>query len=131
VIDLHTHILPGVDDGPPDVEGSVALAKAALAAGTRAFVATPHIDHEHAVTPATIPAAVRHLRAELDRRGVPLVVHAGAEIAPERLPQLDDDVLRGLAISLSVVRWAAATTRSRPVGAPRTHRTAPSRSSRR
>jgi protein-tyrosine phosphatase len=43
VIDLHAHILPGIDDGPPDVEGSLALLQGAAAAGTRVIAATPHL----------------------------------------------------------------------------------------
>ena len=43
VIDLHCHILPGLDDGPADMAGSLELAQAAAAAGTRTITATPHI----------------------------------------------------------------------------------------
>jgi protein-tyrosine phosphatase len=39
VIDLHCHILAGIDDGPETMEGSLALARAAAAAGTRTIVA--------------------------------------------------------------------------------------------
>src|ERR1700737_3394202 len=45
VIDIHCHVLPGLDDGPPSMPGALALAEAALAAGTTTLVATPHIDH--------------------------------------------------------------------------------------
>jgi len=41
VIDLHCHVLPGIDDGPETIEGSLALARAAVAAGVRMLVATP------------------------------------------------------------------------------------------
>jgi len=43
MIDLHSHVLPGIDDGPETIEDSVALARAAVAAGTRTLVATPHV----------------------------------------------------------------------------------------
>jgi protein-tyrosine phosphatase len=43
MIDLHAHVLPGIDDGPPDVQGSLALLRAAAVAGTRVIAATPHL----------------------------------------------------------------------------------------
>ena len=43
MIDLHAHVLPGIDDGPADVEGSLALLHAAALAGTRVIAATPHL----------------------------------------------------------------------------------------
>src|SRR4051795_6587893 len=47
VIDLHCHILPGLDDGPPDLDASVALARLAAADGTRTIVATPHVREDY------------------------------------------------------------------------------------
>jgi protein-tyrosine phosphatase len=46
VIDLHFHCLPGIDDGPPDWESSVALCRAAAADGVKTIVATPHVLRE-------------------------------------------------------------------------------------
>ncbi len=43
MIDLHCHVLPGIDDGPATIEGSLALARAAAQAGTRTLIATPHV----------------------------------------------------------------------------------------
>jgi protein-tyrosine phosphatase len=43
VIDVHFHCLPGIDDGPASWEESVALCRAAAAAGIRTLVATPHV----------------------------------------------------------------------------------------
>ena len=45
MIDLHCHILPGVDDGARTLDESVAMARMAAAAGTRTIVATPHMLH--------------------------------------------------------------------------------------
>lgn len=42
--DLHTHILPGVDDGAPDLETALAMAKLALGRGVTHVAATPHYD---------------------------------------------------------------------------------------
>lgn len=41
MIDLHSHILPGVDDGPADWEGSLGTLRMAEAGGTTTIVATP------------------------------------------------------------------------------------------
>ncbi|MEJ7786508.1 MAG: CpsB/CapC family capsule biosynthesis tyrosine phosphatase, partial [Solirubrobacteraceae bacterium] len=46
-IDVHSHVLPGLDDGPPDLVGSIAMAEVAVAAGTRLLVATPHVREDH------------------------------------------------------------------------------------
>ena len=88
MIDLHTHLLPGLDDGPSDERGALELARAAVAAGTRAVVATPHVDHVYGVDPGSLPAAVEAVRSLLARRNVPLEVHVGAELAITRLPEL-------------------------------------------
>ena len=44
MIDLHAHILPGLDDGPRSLEDAVAMARAAAEAGTRAVATTSHIN---------------------------------------------------------------------------------------
>jgi len=43
VIDIHCHLLPGIDDGPPDLEAALALARALVADGITHVVATPHV----------------------------------------------------------------------------------------
>ena len=43
MIDLHCHVLPGIDDGPETMDGSLELARAASAQGTTVLVATPHV----------------------------------------------------------------------------------------
>lgn len=43
MIDLHCHILPGIDDGPAEMAGSVELAEAMAAAGVRTIACTPHV----------------------------------------------------------------------------------------
>jgi protein-tyrosine phosphatase len=85
MIDLHTHVLPGIDDGPETIEGSVELARAAVAAGTRTLVATPHVSWTYPNDPNTIGERVEELRARLDAEDIPLDVRAGAELAMTRL----------------------------------------------
>ena len=47
MIDLHSHVLPGIDDGPPDLAGSVALAEEAARQGVTVLAATPHARDDH------------------------------------------------------------------------------------
>jgi protein-tyrosine phosphatase len=42
MIDIHSHILPGVDDGAPTLDDSLAMLRVAAASGTTDIVATPH-----------------------------------------------------------------------------------------
>ena len=98
MIDLHCHILPGIDDGPPDMEASVALASAASANGIETIVATPHIREDHPFPPETLPERVAELNDELSRREVPVLVVAGAEVALSTLDRVDDAMLDYLMI---------------------------------
>nr|MBA4166716.1 histidinol phosphatase [Chitinophagaceae bacterium] len=41
--DMHSHLIPGIDDGSPDVETSIALIRGLTALGYKKFIATPHI----------------------------------------------------------------------------------------
>lgn len=91
MIDLHCHILPGLDDGAAAVEDSLAIARAAVAAGTRTMVATPHADTSYGVLPPQRDAALAVLRSALQREGVALEVVGGAEVALDFLMELDDD----------------------------------------
>ncbi len=98
MIDLHSHILPGLDDGPATLEGSLELARAAVAEGTRTILATPHVDGDFGIGPEAIAAALGELRAALAEAEIPLEVLAGGEIAIWRLVDLDDETLRELAL---------------------------------
>ena len=93
MVDLHTHLLPGVDDGPPDLDGSLALAEAMVAAGVTTAAATPHIDHLHGVAPREVAARVEELQAALDARGLPLRVVRGGEVATTRTLDLGTEEL--------------------------------------
>ena len=93
-VDLHAHVLPGVDDGPATLDGTFALAEAAIASGTRRIVATPHINESRFIGPEAIGPAVEEVNRHLAQEGVALDVEAGAEIALPRLLDLTDADLR-------------------------------------
>jgi protein-tyrosine phosphatase len=96
VIDLHAHVLPGIDDGPPDMDAAVALAGAAAHLGVGAVVATPHVSWDWPNTAHTIALAVRQLVAELAVRRIELRIHAGAEVALTFAFELTDAELQRL-----------------------------------
>ena len=98
MIDLHVHVLPGVDDGPATLEEAVALVAAAAQAGTRTMAATSHVSGEYPNDPARLEAARAELEAGLARAGVEVEIAAGAEIAIDRLPALSDAELDALAL---------------------------------
>jgi protein-tyrosine phosphatase len=96
VIDLHCHVLPGLDDGPANMPEALALAAAAVASGTTVLVATPHIDHTWRVRPEQIPERAAALREALREHDVALEISTGAEIALSRVADLTSSELSGL-----------------------------------
>jgi protein-tyrosine phosphatase len=98
VIDLHCHVLPGIDDGPATTEGSLALARAAADGGTRTLVATPHVSARYGNTAAGIGAATERLSGQLRDFGVDVALRAGAEIAISKLAEIEPDELSALGL---------------------------------
>ncbi|MEE4381933.1 MAG: CpsB/CapC family capsule biosynthesis tyrosine phosphatase [Pseudomonadales bacterium] len=81
MIDLHCHLLPGIDDGAPDLAATLALARHAVGAGITHAVVTPHIhpgrwDNERAGIEPLLDA----VRAALTEAEIPLALAAGAEV---------------------------------------------------
>src|SRR5438876_2839426 len=90
-VDMHCHVLHGVDDGPANLEETLALCRALVREGISDVIATPHqlgrFDGRN--LPAQIRAAVIDLQAILDSRRIPLRVAAGGEVrVDERIPEL-------------------------------------------
>jgi protein-tyrosine phosphatase len=98
VIDLHCHLLPGIDDGPPDIGASIAMARAAVDGGVEAIVATPHVSAGHPNDPATLARRCAELQRVLDDADVALRVHTGAEISYAVAGELGDEALRASAL---------------------------------
>ena len=94
MIDLHCHLLPGVDDGPPDEAATFAIARAQVAAGVDKALCTPHAGHGYpGNTGQAIIDATAALRTRLADEGIPLRVQAGAEVALSRAIELPDEEL--------------------------------------
>lgn len=94
MIDLHSHLLPGIDDGARDLNETVAMGRAAVAGGVQAIVATPHVSPTYRNDPHTLAQRVAQVQAALDAERVELRVHTGAEIAHSLLTELSADALR-------------------------------------
>ncbi len=96
MIDLHAHVLPGIDDGPRDLAAAIALAAAAAHGGAHTVVATPHVNERFRNSAEEIRAAVHELRAALRAEGVVLSIIPGAEIDIQTAIGLEDSELTGL-----------------------------------
>jgi protein-tyrosine phosphatase len=94
VIDLHSHVLPGVDDGVESLDAALELARSAVADGVTVLAATPHVREDYPTAPARMEALVGELRAALAEHDVPLDLRPGGEIALDRLALLDHDDLQ-------------------------------------
>ena len=101
-MDLHCHLLPGVDDGPDTLDETVAYAAAAAAAGTTTIVATPHVE---VVDVAELPDRVQEVRDALHAAGVPLHVEVGWELKPQSIGDHDDADLDVIAHGPPGARW--------------------------
>jgi len=96
VIDLHCHLLPGLDDGPTSMPEAFAMARVAAASGTTTIVATPHIDHRWGVRPHDLPRRGAALADALREEGIELELRTSGEIAISRLADLSGEELDSL-----------------------------------
>lgn len=94
MIDLHAHVLHGLDDGAASLEESLQIARAAVAEGVEAMAATPHVRSDYPTTPEAMEARVAELTAALRAERVPLRLLPGGEVALDALGELSRDDLR-------------------------------------
>jgi len=99
MIDLHSHILPGVDDGVATVEEARALARSVLADGATAIAATPHVRDDYPTSAARMEDGVAALRQDFGEQGIELEVLTGGELSLDRLAALDADELRRFSLA--------------------------------
>jgi len=79
-LDIHSHILPGIDDGAPDMETSIRLIRGLYDLGIRRSVATPHIIGDlYRNTPETIGNALEKTKAACSAAGIGMELSAAAE----------------------------------------------------
>ena len=78
--DMHSHLIPGIDDGSPDLETSLKLIRGFVELGYRKIITTPHILWEiYPNTPEKITKGLEELRAAVEREQIPIELHAAAE----------------------------------------------------
>lgn len=89
MIDLHTHILPGLDDGSSSVAETIAMAKIAVDCGIRGMAVTPHCNTDRRLDIRQTLGLVRDVLQELN---IPLILYPGMEIkgAPDTADMLSD-----------------------------------------
>jgi protein-tyrosine phosphatase len=77
MIDLHSHILPGLEDGAATLNQSIEMAKIAVDCGIRGMAVTPHCVDDRRID---IRSAMLLLRDALQEAGIPLIIYPGMEI---------------------------------------------------
>ncbi|MCU6600451.1 tyrosine protein phosphatase [Peribacillus frigoritolerans] len=85
MIDIHCHILPGVDDGSADMKESLSMAKKAVEAGiTHIFAAPHHLNEKYVNVKSDIIDRTVRLNESLQQENIPLTIHLGQEVRIHR-----------------------------------------------
>jgi len=80
LVDLHSHLIPGIDDGAKTMEESLELVRTLSSLGYRKLITTPHIMHDmYRNTPESILSGLEALRKELENEGIDMAIEAAAE----------------------------------------------------
>ena len=87
MVDLHCHILPGLDDGPKTMEESVEMAEAAIAGGITHLVATPHSSSAFFFDYPKVRALCKELQEKVGKR-LTLATGCDFHLNPENLELL-------------------------------------------
>ncbi|MBM9537387.1 tyrosine-protein phosphatase [Desulfobulbus alkaliphilus] len=100
-IDIHSHILPGLDDGPKNLAESTAMARCYAGAGIRTIIATPHYINgtAWAAQAHKVRETVNELNRHLAREQIDLQIHTGMEIAYH--PKVTEYISKNLLLSLA------------------------------
>ncbi|WP_448699749.1 tyrosine-protein phosphatase [Mucilaginibacter sp. AW1-3] len=79
-VDMHSHVLPGIDDGAKNPQESIELIKVMMSAGIKKIIATPHVMNDYyRNTPQSINNALAVLKAELIKEQIDIPIEASAE----------------------------------------------------
>ncbi|MBE9599514.1 tyrosine-protein phosphatase [Pedobacter sp. MC2016-24] len=93
-VDMHSHLLPGIDDGAVDVGTSVSLIKGLSELGFHKFICTPHIFTElYPNTPESIDGALSLTTAALKKEGVDIQIAAAAEYMIDETFKIDEALM--------------------------------------
>jgi len=114
LIDLHTHILPGLDDGALDLADSLTMARIAVGDGISVVCATPHVRGDHDVRIEELPERLEALQLALEEAGIALRIASGGEVSALLADSLSDRHLR--AIALGGGDWILLEPAPGPIG---------------
>ncbi len=115
LIDLHCHILPGLDDGARAVSDAVAMARQAEADGIGAICATPHIRADHDVRVGELPQRRAELADAVRRAGCATEILPGGEVSAPVAANLSQAELRALTLG-GGGRWILLEPPPGPLG---------------
>lgn len=91
MVDIHSHLLFGVDDGPKTMEQSIEMLQQAAREGITEIIATSHVCHpQYHVQSTEVLEQVPKLQQAIDERGIQLKIHTGHEV------RITDDLLEKL-----------------------------------
>ena len=79
MVDIHHHLLPGLDDGPNTMEASIAMARLAVAEGITHVICSPHANGHYEFDPAVNAAKTEELRTRLAEQNIPLKLGSGCD----------------------------------------------------
>jgi protein-tyrosine phosphatase len=96
MLDIHYHLLPGVDDGPATLEQSLDLARSSAADGVTHIIATPHCHQHFRLLRADILPHVAKINEALAKATIPIVVFPGSEIQLTSVEEYQVDYLAGV-----------------------------------
>ena len=81
MVDLHCHILPGIDDGSKDIEETLEMARIAVSEGVQHIICTPHyIQYSDYYNKKQVEALVDEMNERLNEEGISLTLSAGHEV---------------------------------------------------
>jgi protein-tyrosine phosphatase len=109
-VDLHCHLLPGVDDGAESLADSVRHGRRLAAEGVRDVLVTPHLNRIWSLDPGSIPDRVAEVQRATDAEGLGLRLHTGGELAHTRVAELSGDELDLIASGEREARWVLLET---------------------
>jgi len=98
VIDLHSHTLPRIDDGPVRDADSVEMARLAAADGVRVIACTPHRSRNTPTMPARVVEGIAALQPAIDAAGIDVRLVPGLEVTIEQAAAMDEDELRAASL---------------------------------
>src|SRR5689334_8842268 len=105
-VDLHCHILPGLDDGSRSLKATVHFARRLDAEHVLDVAATPHIKHSHHPFDIRVLAGLRaKAQAAITAEGLRVTLHQGGELAHEDALTLDPEELALIAQGPEHAPW--------------------------